>query len=57
MSLYSLDEGGGISKFDLGTHLAKTLYNFHYNTGGLAVDATNVYWADYDDGVIYRDVK
>ena len=57
VSLYILDYNGAIAKTPVGSVAITTLYDFSYDTGGLAVDETWVYWADEADGIIYKIEK
>lgn len=58
-SLYYVNAPGTISKAPvvgaIGT--PSTLYSFSYSCEALAVDATSVYWADYDHGIVYKAPK
>lgn len=58
-SLYYVNASGTISKAPVagGIGTPTALYTFSYTCEALAVDATSVYWADYDHGIVYKAPK
>ncbi|AKV01402.1 hypothetical protein AKJ09_08065 [Labilithrix luteola] len=58
-SLYYVNASGTVSKAPVagGIGTPTPLYTFSYHCEALAVDATSVYWADYDHGIVYKAPK